>query len=204
MFEFCKRITAEYMAAQLPDPLELEVTTTEPKVELPLALPEPASDWREITVRGKFVNNDGWTYGLEVKIEAKGVEEHKVWLIDPKPNENETHLTYKGAPVTETEHDRDFDGTLRNVFVALQLNAEVREALAKAITGTDLHDVVFDVTAHEDIEAALADKFPQFKQRFDDWWIYNSQLVFDCGTTGDTYTYDIISGEQVSYEQCEV
>ena len=192
MFEFFKRIEAEYLAAQWPDP-----------PEQPLSTPSLQHDWRDITIRGEFPNNDGWTYGLEVQIEADGVERHKIWLITPEPNENETHLTYKGAPVTEMEHNRDFNGILRNVFVALQLNAEDREALAKTITGANLHNVVFDVKAHEDIEAALADKFPQF-QRFDDWWIYNNQLVFDCGTTGDTYTYDIVSGEQVSYEQCEV
>lgn len=189
MFEFFKKVKTEYIMAQMPDPPE----------ELQ---EQPFHDWRDIKIRGKFTSNDGWTYGLEVQIEAKGVETRKFWLIAPEPSENETHLTYKGAPVTETEHDRDFDALLCQVFTALQ-SAEDREALAKAITGDDLYDVVFDVRAHEDVEAAFADKFPQFS-RFDDWWIRNSKLVFECGATGDTHTYDIISGERVSYEQCEV
>lgn len=55
-----------------------------------------------VTMSGSYVNNDGWTYGIQHVWSRKG---HfvKHWLINPEPYKHEKHLTFEGAPVAKTD-----------------------------------------------------------------------------------------------------
>lgn len=51
----------------------------------------------DIAIKGTFVNNDDWTYGVQHRYKVDGSHFFKMWLIDPKPYEHESHLTFEGA-----------------------------------------------------------------------------------------------------------
>lgn len=94
----------------------------------------------DITIKGTFVNNDGWTYGVQHRYKADGGHFFKMWLINPVPFEHERHLTFEGAQ----EHRLE-DVDAKEVFLDVLEALRNRKDISAKYHGFRLDDVRLSV-----------------------------------------------------------
>lgn len=91
--------------------------------------------FKEIILKGQYVNNDGWTYGVQHRWDANGHHWFKQWLVNPEPYEDELYLTFNGSQ----EFDLGLDDPCE-VYKDIKnaVDDETKEIVAKKYHGYEL------------------------------------------------------------------
>lgn len=94
--------------------------------------------FEEIVLKGQYVNNDGWIYGVQHRWNINGHHWFKQWLIDPEPYEDEEYLTFNGAQ----EFDLGLDDSCE-VYKDIKnsIDNETKKSFAKKYHGYELDRV---------------------------------------------------------------